>query len=282
MPLERLRGTNIVSVEADPKVRDGLCCGSRRAPKGPMDYINQVGIMGQKGTMIEGVARREDIRRAYDFFSRFYGRVISPLENKPRKLALERATIHPGDRLLEVAIGPGVTLLEILKRVHKGNVVFGVDLSRGMLERARHLVEGEGYENVALVEADARTLPFAGDTFDVLLNSYMLDLIELRDLPLVIGEFRRVLKPGGRLVLVSMSKEDPATTTWWERVYTWLPRGWVAYLLGGCRPVFMEGLVREAGFVDVKREFVPNVIPSEVVTARKPDSLHQTFRDHVG
>jgi demethylmenaquinone methyltransferase/2-methoxy-6-polyprenyl-1,4-benzoquinol methylase len=99
----------------------------------------------------------------------------------------------------------------------------------------------------------------------------MLDLIPLRDLPVVLEQFKRVLKPGGRLALVNMSKPDACQRTWWESVYQWLPRRWVPYLLGGCRPVVMAGLVKDVGFEEVRREFVPSFfLPSEVVTATKP------------
>jgi hypothetical protein len=49
------------------------------------------------------------------------------------------------------------------------------------------------------------------------------------------------------------------------------PKLLVPYLLGGCRPVLMESMVRDAGLLDVRREFINNIVPSEVVTAKKPD-----------
>lgn len=54
----------------------------------------------------------------------------------------------------------------------------------------------------------SRLLPFPDATFDVLYNGYMLDLLGLRDISIALGEFRRTLKPGGRLVLVNMTKAD--------------------------------------------------------------------------
>ena len=185
-------------------------------------------------------------------------------------LGLEQAAIRPQDRVLEVAVGPGATLLEIVKMVDGANVVHGVDLSPKMLEKARRLVNAAGYTNLDLREADARSLPFDDDMFDVLYNSYMLDLIPLNEMPVVLSEFRRVLKPGGRLVLVNMSKENERSRTWYERLYTLLPARWVPYLMGGCRPVLMEGLVREAGLGEVRRQFLKGIIPSEIIGARKP------------
>ena len=67
-----------------------------------------------------------------------------------------------------------------------------------------------------------------------------------------------------------MSKEEECGCTWWERLYMLLPKALVPYLLGGCRPVVMESMVKDAGFYDVRREFIHNIIPSEVITAKKP------------
>jgi demethylmenaquinone methyltransferase/2-methoxy-6-polyprenyl-1,4-benzoquinol methylase len=172
--------------------------------------------------------------------------------------------------VLEVAVGPGATLTEILKKVDRTTVVYGVDLSPKMLEKARRRVSDAGYANLDLQEADARQLPFPDGTFDVLYNSYMLDLIPLGDLPVVLGEFRRVLKAGGRLILVSMSKENASARTWYERLYQRLPARLVPYLVGGCRPALAEDLVKQAGFSEVTRDYIRHILPSEIVTARKP------------
>lgn len=220
--------------------------------------------------MIEAVASTDRIRQAYNILSLGYAAFLSPLEHKPRMLGLERAAIQPEDKVLEVAVGPGHSFVEILKRVDRANTVSGVDLSPKMLEKTRQRLESAGFTNAELREADARQLPFSDESFDVLYNSYMLDLIPLDDMPVVLSEFRRVLKPNGRLVLVNMSKRSAASRSWLERLYQWLPRVLVPYLMGGCRPVLMEQPVKDAGFVEVNREFLPHIIPSDVVTATKP------------
>jgi len=222
--------------------------------------------------MIEAKSPTASIRRAYNLWSLWYGRLAVPLERRPRMLAVDRLAIQPQDRVLEVAVGPGATLLEVLRRVDRASVVSGVDLSPKMLEKARRLVQSAGYTNVDLREADARQLPFPGAAFDVLFNSYMFDLLPLEDMPIVLGEFRRVLRAGGRLALVNMSKREAAVRTWSERFYTWLPGRLVPYLMGGCRPVLMEDLVRGSGFSEVRREFIDQFIPSEIITATKADA----------
>ncbi len=220
-----------------------------------------------EGRMIEAPVKVDAIQRAYNLWSWFYGFAVVPLERKPRQRGLEWAAIQPHDRVLEVAVGPGAALVEILKRVDRTNLVHGVDLSPRMLEKAGRAVAKAGFTNVDLRQGDARSLPFEDDSFDVLLNSYMLDLIPLKDMPVVLGEFRRVLRDNGRLVLVNMSKDGGITL--WERLYRATPAGLVPYLYGGCRPVLMAQALRTAGFRDVQREFVDNIIASEVVIGRK-------------
>ncbi len=219
------------------------------------------------GLMVEAPVKVDDIQRRYDLWSRCYGPVVAPLERKPRRLALERAAIRPDDRVLEVAVGTGAALIEILKRVNRENIVYGVDLSSGMLEEAKRAIARTGFTNVNLRQGDARSLPFDDNSFDVLFNSYMLDLIPLTDMPIVLGEFRRVLKKDGRLILVNMSKDKERTL--WERLYQATPTRLVPSLYGGCRPVLMAEPMRTAGFRDVQREFVRNIIASEIVVAKK-------------
>jgi demethylmenaquinone methyltransferase/2-methoxy-6-polyprenyl-1,4-benzoquinol methylase len=223
----------------------------------------------ERSPMIEAHAPPDAVRRAYDLFSYFYGAIIAPFERKARLLGVERAGIGPRDKVLEVAVGPGATLVEILGRVDRDNLVYGVDLSPRMLSVARRRVARAGYGNVELRVADARSLPFADGTFDVLYNSYMLDLVPLAEMASFLREFRRVLRPGGRLVLVNLSKRNPRLRSWAERLYTRLPPSWVPYLMGSCRPVLMSGAVAQAGFAVGEREFVPGLLPAEVVAATK-------------
>jgi len=169
--------------------------------------------MGGRPAIIEAAATPQQARRVYDLWSHFYGWWAPLFERRPQMLALDRAAIQPHDKVLEVAVGAGGILVEILRLVDPANVVCGIDVSPKMLAKARRRVAKAGYTNVDLQEADARSLPLPANTFDVLFNSYMFDLLPLKDIPVVLGEFHRVLKPGGRLVLVNMSKETYRQST---------------------------------------------------------------------
>jgi demethylmenaquinone methyltransferase/2-methoxy-6-polyprenyl-1,4-benzoquinol methylase len=217
--------------------------------------------------MIEAPVATDAIRRAYDLLSPVYGWCVAPLERKPKLRGLELGDIKPEDRVLEVAVGTGAAMLEILKRVDKTNIVSGVDLSHRMLQKSRRLVAKTGFTNVELYQADARSLPFEDGFFDVLFNSYMLDLVPLAEIPVVLAEFKRVLKDNGRLVLVNMSRGRHMTR--WEKLYQATPRRLIPYLYGGCRPVFTEESARQAGFREVRRELIHHGFTSEIVIGKK-------------
>lgn len=228
--------------------------------------------MDGRVVMIEAAGTTPQLRRLYDARSRSYRATIERLEAKPRRLALERADIRSRDRVLEVAVGPGAALVEMARSVDPDVPVVGLDLSEGMLRQAARRAAEAGLANIELVQGDARALPFADGGFDVVFNAYMLDLIRLADMPTVLGEFHRVLRPGGRLVLLNLSKRDPSRLTWYERLYRALPRRWTPYVVGACRPVAMSDGVHAAGFEEITRTYIPNWLPAELVTARRPST----------
>ena len=144
--------------------------------------------------------------------------------------------IKEGDKVLEVGFGTGQILLEIARKVGETGKVYGIEISPKMLGKSMKRVKKYGLSNrVNLRIGDARKLPYDDDTFDVLFNSYMLDLIDTPEIPQLLSEFLRVLKPNGRLVLVNMSK-NKKKLTFYERLCK-MCGGRCGMLGGGCRPI---------------------------------------------
>lgn len=144
-----------------------------------------------------------------------------------------------------------------------GGMAVALDISPTMLAMARRRT------GAPVCEADARTLPFADAGFDRLISTYLLDLLPYGDIPTVLREFRRVLVPDGRIVLVTLTKgiDIPSRlfVAVWEAAYRVNP-----VLCGGCRPLRLKEVVMAAGFRDVQREVVVQFgVPSEVLTARR-------------
>jgi demethylmenaquinone methyltransferase/2-methoxy-6-polyprenyl-1,4-benzoquinol methylase len=119
---------------------------------------------------------------------------------------------------------------------------------------------------VELRRGDARRLPFEDESFDLVVNGYMLDLLPRDEIPRVLAEFRRVLRPGGRLVLSNMTRGERRAHRIWDALYA---RGIV--LTANCRGVLAAPVLAELGFVDVRREYMAQMLfPTELVRARKP------------
>lgn len=204
------------------------------------------------------------IKRAYNRRSWLYSKTIAEMERGYHEVALEKANIQKGEEVLEVAVGPGLTLTKLAASVGHEHTIYGVDLSTSMLELTRQRLLENNFKNFVLKEADSRSLPFEDDSFDVLYNAYMLDLIPERDMPQILNEYKRVLRPGGRLVLLNMSKADKTLTSR-EKIYQAMPAKLALYLMGACRPVLMESLTRTTGFTQVSRLFLDGKAPSEIV-----------------
>jgi ubiquinone/menaquinone biosynthesis C-methylase UbiE len=183
-------------------------------------------------------------------------------ESKARKRALELARIRDGESVLEVAVGTGLTFQKILKANPHGQNI-GIDLTPAILAKAQRRAAQSGLTNYSLSRGDAYDLQYSDQQFDVLVNNYMFDLLREEDFITVLTEFKRVLKPGGRLVLINMTKGARFYQRFWEAVYHLNPK-W----LGGCRGVLLSAALETTGFDHIHRETVSQLaFPSEIIIA---------------
>ena len=125
--------------------------------------------------------------------------------------ALRRAGLRPGMRLLDVATGTGLVARGAVRTLGEPGRVIGVDPSRGMLREARKALASP------LVQGRAEALPFRDDLFDMLSMGFALRHVP--DLEAAFREYRRVLKPGGRLVLLEVSRPHSPVSRWLIRVH---------------------------------------------------------------
>ena len=215
----------------------------------------------------ESTPARLTVRQVRDVYSRLaplYGLWQKLAQGRSQKAALELADVRNGDRVLEVAVGPG-TALESLARSNPAGVTIGMDLTPAMVERARRRLQRGSLTRPALCQCDARFLPFANQSFDLVLASYLLDLLSTADIASAVAEMRRVLRPAGRLVLVHLSRGN----LWFDRLWGFLY--WLApEMLGGSRPIQLAAYLPSAGFtVAASRRMVRWGIPAEVILARR-------------
>ncbi len=200
--------------------------------------------------------------RLYDRLALLYGFWVSLFETRARKRAEEILNIQPGEAFLEVAIGPGKDFAR-LAGTGLLRLSVGMDISSRMLKRAHDCIVRNQVENAYLCRADAGAMPFADGAFDIILNSYMLDLLEEADIPVVLGEFRRVLKASGRLVAVNMAEQSAFLNKLWMSIYQRYP-----LLLGGCRPVSAATWIARCGWhVRFREEVRQSGFRTELIVA---------------
>ncbi|MGD8530664.1 MAG: methyltransferase domain-containing protein [Syntrophobacterales bacterium] len=211
---------------------------------------------------------KNDVPKIYKKVASIYDVWGQLTESKARKRCLDLADIRDGESVLEVAVGTGLAFVEILGLNPTGKNE-GIDLTEEMLDRAQEKAQRLGVTNYSLNTGDAYNLQYSDDSFDVVINNYMFDLLPENDFSAVLTEFRRVLRPGGRLVMVNMTKPEHWYNSVWEMIYRMNP-AWV----GGCRGVFLGPYLESVGFVDIRREFISQrTFPSEVVYGSKPKSF---------
>jgi demethylmenaquinone methyltransferase/2-methoxy-6-polyprenyl-1,4-benzoquinol methylase len=137
-----------------------------------------------------------DIAPRYDWFNRL---ASLGLDQRWRRLAVDRAGLEPGQRVLDVCAGTGELALLCARRLAGRGQVSGIDLNRAMLTRGRDKANARGLP-VAWLEGDAEALPFAAGSFDRALVGFSTR--NLTDLSIGLREMVRVLKPQGRLVVL--------------------------------------------------------------------------------
>jgi len=120
-----------------------------------------------------------------------------------RELVLSMAGVKEGDRVLDAGCGTGIYSLELAKR---GAFVAGLDASSGMLELARAKAGRAGL-NIDFVKADALHIPFPDGHFDLVLSVCMLCFVKEREAAIL--EMKRVLRPGGRIVIALLNSRSP-------------------------------------------------------------------------
>jgi ubiquinone/menaquinone biosynthesis C-methylase UbiE len=207
----------------------------------------------------------ERVPRIYTRVAPVYELWARAAESKPRRRVLELAAPRDGEDVLEVATGTGVQLVRLAQARDGGRTV-GVELAEGMVNQTRRRLAAAGLaERVELIQGNALELPFAEASFDLLVNSYMLDLLPRDDIPRAVAEFERVLRPGGRLVLSNMTVGERRSHRVWDFLYS---HG--IDLTANCRGVLAAPVLAEGNFAQVRREYLAqSLFPTEIVTARK-------------
>jgi ubiquinone/menaquinone biosynthesis C-methylase UbiE len=218
--------------------------------------------MRREQTPLKAKLSQSDAAALYDRLATIYDIWARLTESKAQRRALELANIEDGQHVLEVAVGTGLAFEHVAKKNVVGRNV-GIDISRGMLAKAEQRLRRAGLSNYELRLGSAAEIQERDNSFDVILNSYMFDLLHEHEWEAVLGEYHRVLKPGAKLVLVNMTVGESAGSGIYEAIYRLSPA-----LIGGCRGVQFSAVLERNRFSVHSREYVQQLLfPSEVILA---------------
>jgi arsenite methyltransferase len=167
-----------------------------------------------------------------------------------RKLIHEALGAQDGERILDAGCGPGFYVAELLDEIGANGSIVGIDGSPQMLALAARRVGPR--ENVELHEADVTSLPVPDEDLDAVLSVQVLEYVA--DIPAVLAEIRRVLRPGGRVVIWDV---DWSTVSWHSANPDRMQRAltsWDAHLSHPALPQTLGAQLGAAGFEDVRAE----------------------------
>lgn len=209
---------------------------------------------------------REETRAFYNKIAKVYDIFAEHSEAHVRKVGLEMLNAQPGQKVLEIGFGTGHSLIELAKSVGHSGKVYGIDLSEKMVEISLKCARQESLDGqIELTCGDALHLPYESEILDGIFMSFTLELFDTPDISLVLDECKRVLKPGGRIVIVGMSRVLPGGLV--MEMFEWTHQHFPNYL--DCRPFLVRQALEDAGFEICDTKIMKMWINVEIVCGLK-------------
>ena len=146
----------------------------------------------------------QKVEKVYSAYSRFYDLVFGKLFDDSRTTAIRLLDLKPGDRILEVGVGTGLSLPFYPRDCR----VIGIDLTGPMLEKGIERVRQRQLNHIDLQQMDATHMAFAEDSFDAVMAAFVMTAVPHPHQ--VLAEMCRVCRPGGKIILLNhFSNENP-------------------------------------------------------------------------
>lgn len=222
-------------------------------------------IMSTPEPMSRVTRSREEAKLNYDRLSRWYD-ILAASEKKYKERGLQELNVKEGETVLEIGFGTGQFIVALAQSVGDSGKVYGIDISEGMVDITVSRVEkAQLSERVVLVAGDSINLPFDKDFFDAVLMNFVLELFDTPEIPVVLEECKKVLRPQGRICVVALSRKEAGIMV---RLYEWVHHVFPQYV--DCRPIYVQKVLEDAGFhiVDATTDSMW-WLPVEIVLAKK-------------
>ena len=174
-----------------------------------------------------------------------------------RRELLALLRLRAGERVVDIGSGPGLLASELAEAVGLDGAVTGVDPSESMLRLAAARRPAEGAAPLELRAGDALALPLADASVDVAVSTQVYEYVD--DMPAALAEARRVLRPGGRLLVLDTDWDSIVWHSGDEQRMRRVLAAWDEHLVHRGLPRVLGRLLREAGFSLRERAVIPIV-----------------------
>jgi arsenite methyltransferase len=171
---------------------------------------------------------------------------LTPDVVEQRRVVLESLALRPGERVVDVGTGPGLLAVEIAAAVGPDGLVCGIDVSDSMLALARARATRPGGAPIELRQAAADQLPCAEEAFDVAVSTQVFEYVE--DVPAALAEVHRVLRPGGRVLLLDTDWDSIVWRSGDDQRMARVLAAWEEHLVDPHLPRTLRGSLGAAGF----------------------------------
>jgi len=210
---------------------------------------------------------KDETRAYYNKIAKVYDLLAERSEQPMREVGLEKLAAGPGERILEIGFGTGHTLATLAQAVGPQGNVYGIDISESMVAMTAELLENEGLADRVRVQCgDAEHLPYDDASMDGVVMVFTLELFDTPVIPRVLAECRRVLRTGGRIVVVGISKEGKQGLM--VKAFEWTHRHFPNLM--DCRPIYVRRALESAGFRIEDAAIEHMWVPVEIVLGTNP------------
>jgi len=207
---------------------------------------------------------KSNVGRHFSQISFLYGIFEKIFERKLRGKGLKTLLPQKGETILDVGTGTGCSLLEISCAVGGLGKAFGIDISEKMLLLSKKRANQK--KRTYLLRADATNLPFRDGFFDGVYVMGTLDAYNPDEINFCLEEFKRVLKPEGRLVVGSLDKKNkpPFLFRFYDFLQSFFPNHFIS------KPIEVEKLIIKSGYKIKRKEdiLVRGIFPMKIIRAK--------------